>query len=157
MGFIIKRRDINDPNMLNVIKKIGSAPELFGKASWNVSRMIKQLDVVQRAADVEYQKLVKDYAELDEKGEIKRKMTEEKKNDKGEVVAEARAIPNSITVKEGKDDEFTKVVQDFLDEEVTIESYKVKLSDLDEIKIKPYEFIMIEKFIDSGDPHLKAV
>jgi len=133
MSFKLTYEQLNQPALVQSLRVLGSE-KLPTKCAWNLSRMIKQIDKALEEGRQAYVDLLKSNVELDEKGEIKPQLTVEKTDAEGKVVQQAGdPIPNSYIEKE--EGAVQKATEEYMTIEVDIESFKLDLDDIADIRI----------------------
>lgn len=134
MSFKLSYEQLNQPALVESLRVLGSE-KLPTKAAWNLSRMIKQIDkALQEGREAYVESVIKANVELDDDGEIVPQLTVEKTDAEGKVVQEAGdPIPGSYIEKE--EGAVKKATEEYLQIEVEIESFKLDLDDLAEVKI----------------------
>jgi len=135
MTFKIRNHQLNNHVFVGALKELGNA-ELDVKVAWNVKRMLKQFDSALNAAGKKYAEVVKQYCIMED-GKIV-----PEKNDEGEN------MPNSFTFEEGKEKEFQDAMKDFMAEEYEIESYKIRIDELEGAKISATTLTLLEPILE---------
>ena len=154
MAFKLTYGQLNNPSIINGLTAL-SGQKLPTKGAWNLSRMIKQVNKILADGREHYIELLKRYVELNEDGSIKPNMKPEVLNEDGSVKTKAHEIPGSyiVTDEEG----LKKAVEEYMEIEVDIESYKIDLDDLAEITIEADLLGSLEPVIMNREEKLEAI
>lgn len=100
----------------------------------DVARLVKLLDKYNTEGEDLIRKIAKDYAEVDEKGEVK-------VNDQG-----------AFRILDEKAEEWKNKIKEFLDTEVEISSAPLKLLDLSGCALSPHELNALEPLLAKLEP-----
>lgn len=103
----------------------------------NIARVVKLIDKYQKECDEVFIKLVKQFCELDEKGEIKSPADR----------------PGAYTILPEKLGEWKTALEDFHKIEVELFAKKIKLFDLTPAQLSAQDVVMLEPMLDglTGD------
>ena len=146
MTIKVKRKDLNNPTLNEAMRRLAQHPFEF-KVSYNISRLIRQIDSIMRRCDEEYKNMVDQFFLKDDDGNKVPAMTKEVTNDKGEVIAKSEPIPNQYKLVENGKEKMTEFMDKFMDIEEELKSYPLSLDDLEKVSIAPTDIIAIEPFI----------
>ena len=125
-------KDLNDQSLNMAMQKLGSTP-LTPKVAYNISRIQNKLQSELVTLRELFTKLVKKYSELDEKGNVKQP-----------------GGPGSFQIKPDCMDAWNKEHAELMDIEFDLEPYrckKIKISDITEVKLSPYEISALEPML----------
>ena len=122
-------RKITNPSFNRVMNKIVNS-ELDVKICWRLNKVIRKLSIEQKQYTETQQKLLNKYGMKDED---KKLVTDKNGN---------------VEFDEGKQQEFTLEIDKVLD--IEIEVVKIKLDDLDGIKLTVLELTLVEDLIEES-------
>lgn len=130
-----------------VFQKIASFSKFGPKMLYSVTRIQKKLDKAHQEWNEQFVKLVKQYAEKDEKGELV-----PRKNEKGQ------AIPNSFEIPDGNVEAWKKAVEELDTVEAEIDLYKLSVEKLIEsgIELSAQECLILEPLLMDEEEEQKA-
>lgn len=143
MGFTLRYDCFQSKEFMVAKAKLARYPFKNQKTSYNVTRILKFLDDNEKLAQEQFIKLVKQHAVLDEKGDFV-----PRKNEKGEIEEGTYTIPEEpekIAAWKKAKDEFDAL-------EFTVERYKIKLSEMENLPVTPMELGAIDGMIDPEEP-----
>jgi hypothetical protein len=128
-------KELNSMVFNNALDELVKQPTLANfKATYNVARIKRQLSNEMQTAKELYIKLSNDYHAKDEKGEF--------------IPTEIPNPHSPFKIVEGKEEEFSQKMEDFLSTEVTLESYPVTEADLVNVKLSPQQLMALEPILD---------
>lgn len=121
------------------------------KVAYNIAKIGRKYDSEAKICQELWLKLLKNYAKLDDKGNIAPRM-QESINAKGEKVS--TKVPNTYEILPEKveDGSWEKATIDFDATEFEIPCHKIKLADLAEAKLAPMDLMVLEPMIDDTEP-----
>lgn len=147
MAFKLTYEELNSPGLTDGLRQLG-AKELPMKAAWNITRMIKQIDKnIQEGREFYFENVLKKHVEVDEKGEIVPDThKEDVKNADGTVkIVAGSPIAGSYVAKDKE--KLQSAVEEFMKTQVDIESYKIHLDDVADVRIAPQVLAAIEPVV----------
>lgn len=130
MKMLVKQ--VNNPIFIGTIHKLDQCSKYpSAQVAWNVMKLVKACHELVREQRDFYQKMTKDHAELDEKGEVKL-------NDKNQIVYKSPA------------DEEThgKKFEEYMNMEVELRARQLDLNEISAANLSPVELEAIEPLID---------
>ncbi len=151
MGFKLTLGDMQQGSPLHRgIQFIANIPKIPVKEGYNIARMMRQIEKILVATNPEFKKIIEKYAAKNADGTMKHVIVEPEVKDKdtGAVVKEAVIDRNSVQIADENQVEFEKVRDEFYARESdTIESYKLKLSDLEKYELAPQILMWLDPII----------
>lgn len=108
--FLLKYSHLRSPSFHQALRKLANHPFKDVKSLYNVTRIVKLVQQEGKQCDELFLKVLKGYADLDEKGEIK---------------PINPTSPNTFSVPDSKKEEWEKAAKDFHEIEVKFERHKV--------------------------------
>ena len=135
---ILKYANLRDPNFLRAFSKLTNHNGLPTKACIVLVKLKKRVDEEIVIAQNEFQTLLKNYAELDEKGNF---------------VPEDNQ-PGTFKLLPGKEAEWETASTALLEKEFEIQKSKLSFKDVESAKLSPQELIHLEAIfeeLDDGD------
>lgn len=147
--------NINDDKFINSLNKLSVCTKLGVKTSYNVGRLLKEIDRETKEARDKYIDVIKQYAVLDEKGNLVPQVKKEEVD--GKVVE--TPLPGTWQFKEPANQEekdkmlakWKKANEEFMNIEVAFE--KVKRIDIDELEgaeLAPVDINNLEPVLNTG-------
>lgn len=131
-GMTLKFSTLNDPNFNTTLNKLSKETGFSNfKASYNVAKILRRLTKELKIARDLNLKLVKDYAEVDDKG--------------NPVFDNQTGMPKFLD--EEKQKEYQAKHKDFLETEIDLDCSPVTLQDLGTIKLSPHEINALEPIL----------
>ena len=156
MSFIMTLEQLNNPGIIDSLRALGTQP-MGAKPAWNISRLTKQIDKGIAEGREHYIKGLKQFVELDENGEIKPAVfdTDAAGAPYGRKMGDP--IPGSYTLIEEKKKGFEKWVEDYMQNEFTINSYKIHMDDLAEVTVTPDQLSALDDVIMTKEEALEDI
>ncbi len=136
--------EINKTELAQALQELG-ALSLPVKASWNITRMCKQINKAIMDNRDMYFKIMKEHSVLDENGEMVCQTRTVKGEDGEDVEID---IPQTSVVKEGEQEILDKKMNEFMAIEVEIKSFKIKIAELQGVTLSPRTLTFLEALID---------
>lgn len=132
----LKYGHLRNVNFLRGINRLANYQGLKDpKALYNIMRITKKIEQEGKNSDELFMKVVKQYAELDEKGDV--------------VCIEDK--PGMPKIPEEKQKEYAEKLKEFMDIDFKIERFKVKLSDVVGAGFSAKELEGLEDILDTSD------
>jgi hypothetical protein len=147
---------LNKPNLTDSLGWL-CHQKMPAKAAWNISRLSRQVGKEIQAARELYIEKLKDFCELTEAGHLKPQVVENEKEAEMYGLKVGDPIPGSYKVKEDASDDFKKWNEEYMDNEVTLESYKIHMDDLGSVELAPQLLNDLEEFIMTQDEALAEI
>jgi hypothetical protein len=147
---------LNKPNLTDSLNWL-CHQKMPAKAAWNISRLSKQINKeIQNAREFYIEKL-KDFCVLNEAGSLMPQTVENEKEAEMYGLKVGDPIPGSYKVKEDAHEEFRKFNEEYMNNEVTLESYKIHMDDLGSVELAPQLISDLEEFIMTADEALAEI
>lgn len=129
---ILKYANLRDPSFLRAFYKLTNHSGLPTKACIVITKLKKRIDEETKLAQEEFTKLLKNFAELDEKGDF---VPQDNK-------------PGTFKIIEGKEQEWEAASDTLLEKEFVIQKSKLNFADVESAKLSPNEFISLEPIFE---------
>lgn len=131
--FKLSYQELNRESLIQSLSTL-SREKLPVKVSWNIQRIMRQLEKEIKEGGEIYTKLLKDTCEVDEHGNLAFERTPDIQQEDGTIIP-GHPIPGKFMVKD--EEEFKKRHDEFMNLEVEIQSYPITLGDLERIEVTP--------------------
>jgi hypothetical protein len=132
---------IDDRSFLETLKQLSNYPFRNQRFSYNVSKIWRRLISEVEAANEQWIKLLKQYAELDEKGSF---------------VPKTEDAPHSFKIIEGKEAEFEAAKKDFEAVGFEIDCHPLKLEQLEQMPISGTQIDTLAPLFDFTEDSAEA-
>jgi len=116
-------------NNMNVLKKLSEA-QFKGKTAFQIARLLKNIEAEVDIFNTTRMKLLHQYAETDENGELK---VDEK---------------NNYIIKRECQIEFIKEMDEVMNNKIQINAEKIDYKDIENVEFTPSEAMALEPFIE---------
>jgi len=156
MSFKLTLEQMNNPHLFNSLQHL-LQQQMGAKAAWNISRLNKQLDKAMKEGRESYIKGLKQFVELDDDGEIKCAVVKSDEEGKNMGLKKGDPINGSYTIIEEKKKIFDAWVAEYMQIEITIESYKIHMDDLADIQVSPQILLNLDDIVMSKEDALEHI
>lgn len=128
-------KQLNDFNLTNALRKLASHQGFPIKTAYRIGRLQDKIQKEVKNAQTFYSdKIMKEYFQLDEKGNVQM--------DPG---ADEAGKP---LIQEGKDEAFKKAYKEFLDLEVVIDRWKIPVTEIEKASLSGTEIVALEPILE---------
>jgi len=126
-------RDLNDMQFNDVLRKLGSTGAYTNKKAFkNVFKLLKNISSEQKLARSMHTAILKDHAELDEKGELK----------------PDEVSKRPYVILDGKKDLYNAAMESFMSNVIELDCLPVRLEDIPDGTLSPNEVLVLEPLLD---------
>ena len=147
---------LNKPNLTDSLNWL-CHQKMPAKAAYNISRLSRQVEKEIKNAREFYIKKLKDFCVLNAAGELEPQVVENEAEGNMYGLKVGDPIPGSYKVKEDAHEEFNKWNQEYMNNEVVLESYKIHMDDLGNVELAPQLLTDLEEFIMTRDEALAEI
>lgn len=126
-------KDLKDPQFIPTMQKIATAPLKSPKTAHRILTITKALDPEIKKSQEIFEKTVKTYAELDEKGNF--------------VPLEGR--PGTFKIKEGEEEKWKKALEEYEAIECEVDAPKINIEHLEGITLSAMDLRVLDPMINA--------
>jgi len=137
--FTLKNAEFNNPHFLQSLNALANE-KLPVKVSWNLSRLFRQCVKSEQILRNAVVALGAKHFKKDESGNLT------------PILKDGIPVPGQYeTLEEGGQEKFDAEFKELLDIDVALESFKIKLSDIENVSLTAQQISVLENILDDGE------